>query len=489
MASLQALHCLARAPAAERAASHTQHRGASTIDHPPIMRPLMPNAKGQTFGVASGSGPRMVKMRSSCGTSSALPASTLLSWGWGGAGGGVGRREAPRRLPGGVAVRLVEVPVVAVDVARDDLLDLNRRVRDADGAPAGTVDVPGREAAVQEEVLEFGDDLRLLEQLAGLVPRDDARNRGRAEGGDVVGGHVFAVGPTGGARRPPPLLAARAFVQQPMSENQATCTVNNPQELALANYIAPFIGCGPHAINNAQAKFLYMGPVEPAAAAFADPQERERFLQLRTAADHVRALSIPKQQDINMLDIYRARPSAPPLHESTTQEHAIAAITERHVENERLHAERRRKRYAEMLDAINPKCITTINDRTGGHQCTSHAVVGGKYCKRHLDMEVRRFAPCAPPAPPAPPALSASPCAASPCVASPCAIVPSAPCVYSCPPRSQRRQVAKMLAMREKLIEQAAHDTAPSQPVSRRRASGEPCIHPPLRAICGKLWR
>jgi hypothetical protein len=34
-----------------------------------------------------------------------------------------------------------------------------------------------------------------------------------------------------------------------------------------------------------------------------------------------------------------------------------------------------------------------------------------------------------------------------------------------------------MLVMRQQLIDQAEHDTAPSQPVSQRRASGEPCIH------------
>jgi hypothetical protein len=170
-----------------------------------------------------------------------------------------------------------------------------------------------------------------------------------------------------------------------MSENQATATVNNLQEQALASFIAPYVG---NAITADQAKFLYMGPIDQAAAAFTNSPERAQFLRLRTAADDARALTIPKPQATNLLDIYRARPSAPPPHESTTQERAIAVITERHVENERLQAERRRKRYAELLEACNPKCITTIYDRTGGHQCGNHALVGGKYCKRHLDVEV-----------------------------------------------------------------------------------------------------
>jgi hypothetical protein len=40
--------------------------------------------------------------------------------------------------------------------------------------------------------------------------------------------------------------------------------------------------------------------------------------------------------------------------------------------------------------------------------------------------------------------------------------------------------MTKMLVMRQKLIDQAEYDTAPSQPVSQRRASGEPCIHSPF---------
>jgi hypothetical protein len=95
-----------------------------------------------------------------------------------------------------------------------------------------------------------------------------------------------------------------------MSENQATPTANNLQEQALVNYLAPFIGSG--AITVDQAKFLYMGNIEQAAAAVDNPQERGRFLHLRTAADNARALTIPKPQATNLLDIYRARPSAPP---------------------------------------------------------------------------------------------------------------------------------------------------------------------------------
>jgi hypothetical protein len=92
----------------------------------------------------------------------------------------------------------------------------------------------------------------------------------------------------------------------------------------------------------------------------------------------------------NLIDIYQARPSAPPPPESHAQALAISLITERHVENERLQAERRKNHYAVMLEALNPKCITTVSDRTGGHQCRVSSVVGSKYCKRHLDGEVCR---------------------------------------------------------------------------------------------------
>jgi hypothetical protein len=98
-------------------------------------------------------------------------------------------------------------------------------------------------------------------------------------------------------------------------------------------------------------------------------QQRGNFIRLRAAADSARALFIPNAQPTNMLSIYKARVSAPPPPEDAEQERAIVFLTTQHVENERLHAVRRRKRYNEMLEACNPKCITTIDDRTGGHQC------------------------------------------------------------------------------------------------------------------------
>jgi hypothetical protein len=172
-----------------------------------------------------------------------------------------------------------------------------------------------------------------------------------------------------------------------MSENQLQ-QARTSSERALAAFIGPYIGTTTKHINAEQANFLYIGSADQAAAMCTDPQQRGEFIRLRAAADSSRALVIPGAPPTNMLSIYKAQVSAPPPPENTEQERAIVLITTQHVENERLHAERRRKRYSEMLEACNPKCITTIDDRTGGHQCGNHALVGGKYCKRHLDVEV-----------------------------------------------------------------------------------------------------
>jgi hypothetical protein len=171
-----------------------------------------------------------------------------------------------------------------------------------------------------------------------------------------------------------------------MSENQLQ-QAKTTSERALAAFISPFIGRGPMRLSNDQANFLYSGPADQAAAQCNNPQQRGDFIRLRAAADNTRALVIPHAQPTNLTGIYNARVSAPPAPEDTEQARAIGLITGRLVENERLHAERRRKRYSDMLEAFNPKCITTIDDRAGGHQCGNHSI-GGKYCKRHLDVEV-----------------------------------------------------------------------------------------------------
>jgi hypothetical protein len=127
------------------------------------------------------------------------------------------------------------------------------------------------------------------------------------------------------------------------------------------------VGNGAMQISTTQARFLYVGPADQAAAAIDNKEMREKFVRLRAAADDSRSLIIPRAQPTNILGLHQRRASAPPPPENAEMERAIAILTTKNVENERLHAHRRLKRYSEMLEVVNPKCLTTISDRTGGH--------------------------------------------------------------------------------------------------------------------------
>jgi hypothetical protein len=161
-------------------------------------------------------------------------------------------------------------------------------------------------------------------------------------------------------------------------------------EQALIGLIEPCIGDGPNLISHTQAMLLYNGSIVEALTAVPGihPQTRDEYLRLRAAADKSRALLIPQTVVPDLVAIYQSRTTAPPPIESDTQERELDIITTLHVDNERLHAQRRAKRYEELLTAINPKCLTSIKGRGGGHQCAYNAVPGGKYCKRHLGVEV-----------------------------------------------------------------------------------------------------
>jgi hypothetical protein len=167
-------------------------------------------------------------------------------------------------------------------------------------------------------------------------------------------------------------------------------TTTTLSEQALIGLIQPCIGDGPTLISHTQVMLLYNGSIEEALTAVPGihPQTRDEYLRLRAAADKSRALLIPKTEVPNLVTIYKSRITAPPPIESDTQERELNILTAIQVGNEQLHQQRRAKRYEELLDALNPKCLMTIKDRGGGHQCAYNAVPGGKYCKRHLGVAV-----------------------------------------------------------------------------------------------------
>jgi hypothetical protein len=179
-----------------------------------------------------------------------------------------------------------------------------------------------------------------------------------------------------------------------MPETKTQRTTTTLSEQALIDLIQPCIGDGPNLITHTQAMLLYSGSIDEALTGVPGihPQTRDEYLRLRAAADLSRALIIPQTAPLDLVSIYKSRSCAPPPIESDTQKRQLDAITSMHVDNERLHAQQRAKRYEELVNAANPKCLTTIKARGGGHQCTYNTVPGARHCKRHLDVMVCRFA-------------------------------------------------------------------------------------------------